>query len=102
VNGYALLGAVAAGAVVILLGVVALVWWNRGDRRSRPPDAWERPQAPVFGGDPMPETLIPSSEEDYRFLFSAKRSCSEPPSSPGRHRPPSPSSPPIAWQRPWA
>lgn len=71
-NGYALLGAVAAGAVVILLGVVALVWWNRGDRRSRPPDAWERPQAPVFGGDPMPETLIPSSEEDYRFLFSAR------------------------------
>jgi hypothetical protein len=71
-NGNVLLGAVAAGAVVILLGLIALVWWNRGDRRRHPSDAWERPEAQVFGGDPMPETPIPSSEDDYRFLLAGR------------------------------
>jgi hypothetical protein len=72
VNGSALLGLIAAGAIVILLGLVALMWWHGGRRRPETQPFPGRPEAPVFGGEPMPETPVPSSEEDYHFILTGR------------------------------
>jgi hypothetical protein len=72
VNGSALLGVIAAGAIVIVLGVVALRWWY-GDRRRPEADPFPgRPEALVYGGDPMPETPVVSSEADYEFILTGR------------------------------